>query len=551
MKFKKTILIALCAIISVGFAFANGEQQSSGSTGSAAATGQETFTLWKMMDTNDYYVGYSNNPTIQFLNRKFNVKLDFQEPAVGQEATAISLMFGTGEYTDAVYIQYYTGSIQELYEDGVIINIADYLDSMPNYKAYIEANPKFKRNVYDDNGRILSMPTLAGEGGAWGGLAYNRGILDEITNKNPQFPSGNSEPTTIEDMEYMLALYRQYFDSKGKEYAAPLMLPYNALFVYSELESGFGIINREYVENDVVKYGPIENGFRNYIAKMAEWYKKGWIYNDFASRVNDPPYLPNPAMTYGGDAGIWFGLMGQLGDKMSQPDHNLYTYALPLKSPLDTAHGIKTAASPISGKAGDIATKGWVITKACKNPEKLLAIFDYLYTDEGAKLYYGVTKEQGADKDPAMIKAKMQDGAYWYDAGGNFVWNPEITFGGGKLDFSLFNDGRLPGLRPDKDIKPFNSDLDKLGESTWSAYSDSPMQLLPMTLSYTADDEKKIANNNVQIRDYLNVELAKFILGTTPLNDETWNAYTAQLKNLGVTENIALQQEAYNRWLKR
>ena len=41
-----------------------------------------------------------------------------------------------------------------------------------------------------------------------GGLVYRADILDVMTGGNPQFPSGNSEPTTIEDWEYMLPLFK-------------------------------------------------------------------------------------------------------------------------------------------------------------------------------------------------------------------------------------------------------------------------------------------------------------------------------------------------------
>jgi hypothetical protein len=181
------------------------------------------------------------------------------------------------------------------------------------------------------------------------------------------------------------------------------------------------------------------------------------------------PYLPNTSLTYGGAAGMWYGLTGQLGEKMSMPEYGMNCMVYPLKPPLDTAHGVTEGASVIAGKAGDIASKGYVITKACKNPAKLLAIFDYLFTEEGGKLFYGITKEQGADTDPAMIAAGLQDGAYWYDASGNIVWNPLLTVAGGPLDYSWFNDGRLPGLRPQEEIIKEQDKLDpyaKLGNET-------------------------------------------------------------------------------------
>lgn len=48
------------------------------------------------------------------------------------------------------------------------------------------------------------------------------------------------------------------------------------------------------------------------------------VYKDFASRSQDMFYLPNTALTYGGAAGVWYGITQQLGGAMSLPDYNLY-----------------------------------------------------------------------------------------------------------------------------------------------------------------------------------------------------------------------------------
>jgi ABC-type glycerol-3-phosphate transport system substrate-binding protein len=62
----------------------------------------ETFTVWTRAYANDYYSDDTENPAIQYLNRKFNVTLKSEQPTAGTEADSLSLMFGTGEYTNMV-----------------------------------------------------------------------------------------------------------------------------------------------------------------------------------------------------------------------------------------------------------------------------------------------------------------------------------------------------------------------------------------------------------------------------------------------------------------
>jgi ABC-type glycerol-3-phosphate transport system substrate-binding protein len=160
--------------------------------GTVDFTQHETFTLWEQSDFNDYYSDYSDNPVMRYVGNKFNTTLKFEQPVSGGEADSLSLMFGTGEYTDMVNLTTYTGSLQELYEDGAIIDIAQYLDYMPNFKKLLDSNEAYRKNVYTDDGKILSFrPITTVSELIWGGLMYRRDIL-ETTKMKP--PVWNHEP---------------------------------------------------------------------------------------------------------------------------------------------------------------------------------------------------------------------------------------------------------------------------------------------------------------------------------------------------------------------
>jgi hypothetical protein len=511
----------------------------------------ETFTIWQRPYANDYYASDSENPAVQYLNRKFNVTLKYEQPVAGTEADSLSLMFGTGEYTDMVEMTYYTGSVSELYDDGVIVNIAEYLDYMPNLKKRLDADEGFRKSCYDDQGRMLTLKVLETESAfIWGGPVYRRDILETMTGGNIAFPSENAEPTTIADWEYMLPLFKAYFEAANMKDFAPLILPSSGYFGLSELVNGFGCGNNYYVENGKVKHGALEDGFYNYIKKMNEWYAAGYIYRDFASRTNDPFYLPNTSLTYGGAAGIWYGLVSQLGGAMSMPQYGLIFDVQPAKNPIDTAHGITEAAPFSRSVPNENALKGSAITAACKNIPKLLSVMDYLYSDEGGMLYNGLTKEQGADTDPVYVKAGLQDGAYWFE-GDTLVFNPLFSRAGGTLNHEPFMPNQMPGLWNNSYEKKYAAPEYKLGDATWGSYGDAKQTKLTSSISRPTDEDKIHANNTVAINDYVNTSVPKFIMGTTPLNDKTWADFKAQLKALGIEENLRIQQEAYDRYLAR
>jgi putative aldouronate transport system substrate-binding protein len=511
----------------------------------------ETFTIWEQADTNDYYSEYSDHPAIQYINRMFNVTMKFEHPPVGSESDSLSLMMGTGEYTDMVSMTLYSGSINELYDDGVIIDIAEYLDYMPNLKNWLETDEGFARNMYDDNGHIFRLKQLSSSDELiWGGLVYRRDILEAMTDGTPTFPSGNAEPTTIEDWEYMLPLYKQYFEAAGMTEYAPFILPYTGIFAFGELTNGFGVGHTYYVDNGIVKYGPLEDGFYNYLAKMKEWYDLGYIYKDFASRTNDPVYLPNTALTYGGAAGIWYGLQSQLGEAMSMPDYGLFFNVQPLQAPLDTEHGITEAAPFIRTKYNEPAAAGFAVTTACKNIPKLLSIIDYLYSEEASMLRYGITKEQGADTDEMLIKAGLEEGTYWFDENGQFTYNPLTVFGGGNIDMDPFMNIRFLFYINRDYERELSQEIFKEADNVWGAYPDAKLQKLP-GVTVSQDIEKTFIDNGTAISDVQYTFITNFILGTTELNEQTWAEYKDNLNGLGVAQNLEILQAAYERYMNR
>lgn len=237
----------------------------------------------------------------------------------------------------------------------------------------------------------------------------------------------------------MLSLFKAYFDAAGMADSAALILPSNGMFATGEFTGGFGTIGTYYLGNDgTIHFGPVEENFYNYLVTMRDWYQKGYIYTDFASRTNDPFYLPNPALTYGGSAGMWWGLVVQLGDRMSMPEYGLNMDVQPVTAaPIDEANGItkETALKVYLNMPG--AQYCWAITNKCKNIEQFLTAVDWLYSDEGSHVKsLGLDVAHGSETDPVLQKLDLAEGCWWLDDSGNVIVNSKLDwFEGGTLVF--------------------------------------------------------------------------------------------------------------------
>ena len=107
--------------------------------------------------------------------RKIN--LEVLTPPAGSEADFANTLVSTGEYPDVMNIQIMSMSASEMYDDGMTLDITDYvMQYMPNYLSFFERHPEFNGRqtiLVDGEPRYLclyhldeSMPD------AWGGMMY-------------------------------------------------------------------------------------------------------------------------------------------------------------------------------------------------------------------------------------------------------------------------------------------------------------------------------------------------------------------------------------------
>ncbi len=523
-----------------------------------------TITAWLYKDDYKLYDSYDDNPVVQYLEDMFNVDLQFQQPAMGSETEQFSLMLGTGSYTDVFDLSYCTEGTLTLYEDGVIQDLAPYMETyMPNYYEWInrEENEDVKRALYDSEGHYLTLPLGIYENGdtelMWGGLVYRYDILETMTGGEVSFPSGNENPTTVDDMEYMLELYYQYFNAAGFTDYACLILPYMGYFQTGELVSGFGTTAAHYIAEDgeTVLFGPVQEGFYNYLTTMHRWYEKGYIYQDFASRTNDMFYLPNTSLTYGAAAGIWYGLISQVGDVMSMEDYGLYFDVKGMSAPADTENGVDEPLSYLSLRGGRATMNavGYAVSSACseENLIRWLTVCDYLLTDEGGMLRsYGLNAEQAASST-LYQELGLEDGFYTLDEDGNFSYNPLTDINGGEYYIASYNNYLTGARLPGKSIFSYQNENQPeenvAASNAWTLYGNK--QNYPSAITLGSEEADRASTIYTTMYDYINTMVPRFIMGSEELTEESFQKFVDQLYAYGLEEYLGYYQDAYDEYM--
>jgi len=289
---------------------------------SSSNVSEENQFEWWITETDSegtFYEGYEENPVIQWLNNQTwevgnlgpkddgtgtQLEFSFQNPITGTEADQFNTMMATGGYPEIVDLSYSNDSPRLLHEDGVLIEITEYVEAyMPNYLAFLDKNPNLKPFVShtDENGDVhyYSLYGLIdSQRTPFQGYIYRRDWLvkyatpsshvwdwesdhietnghpkytplseakaqgdmtgwkentvteftsnfgdDETWEDNIIFPSGKTDPLTISDWEWMLKAFKNAIEAEGfsdDNNAYPTTLYYLGYLQTGDLVSSFG-----------------------------------------------------------------------------------------------------------------------------------------------------------------------------------------------------------------------------------------------------------------------------------------------------------------------
>lgn len=397
-----------------------------------------------------YYLSYEDNPAVKYIETKTfagnKIDLKFLIPTSGKELENFNTLLMTDEYGDLMDMQFSTTYASELLEDDYIYDLTDYVAKyMPNYSAILEANPDLHPYVYtniDGEKHILSLYSITeGTLGNFMGFLYRRDWVAKygkhpttgsdftITYTDPEdkntysddvvFPSGETEPTTISDWEWMFEIFTLALNDLGitDGYC------YSPLFKgYSEdgtLFNAFGGSNPMWYKSptgDAAFAGGSES-MKSYLQCLNNWYSKGWIDKNFTSRTNDMAYAINTAGVHTGKVGLWVGRRSETGAQMDTGEG--YTEGIMVygaRPPINDIYGAPETQgqTPYSMYQYSRIQSNTCVSKKVAEEDlpTVLAFLDFLYTAEGGALRcFGLTKDQFEEvQDETYIKYGLQDG---------------------------------------------------------------------------------------------------------------------------------------------
>jgi putative aldouronate transport system substrate-binding protein len=496
-----------------------------------------SISYWAAMNTAPAAVlkSYGEMGAYKELEKRTGIKIEFQHPPTGQGTEQFNLIVASGKYPDVIETNWLSasGGPGKYLKDGVIIRLNDSIDKYaPNLTRLFKEHPDWKRMIQTDEGDIYCFPFIRSDPiqVTFTGPVLRKDWLDKLNLKTP---------TTIDEWYVVLKAFKEK-DPNGNGKADevpfnPYVSPdsanaYRGAFNNYAFISAWGIGANFYQEKGVVKYGPLQPEFKEFLKVMAQWAKEGLIDPDFYSTkksVFDAKVTGNQlgsaVMLSGGGIGTYIPLMAK------DPTFKLVAAPYPV---------LKAGDKPVmSQRDNTYPGEGCAaITTANKRVVETVKLLDYAYSPEGHLLFnFGI---EG-------VSYKMENGYPKYTD--EVIKNPKNLPMSQAMALYMranFNGPFVQDPRYNEQFSALPEQQDAL--KTWRNATNE-RHLPPIT--QTQDESKKYSTIMTDINTLYDETFSKILSGQMPV--DKWDDFVKQIKAMGIEDAIKLRQAALDRYNKR
>ena len=455
------------------------------------------------------------------------IHIEFQGMSTSASNEQFNVMVASGSYPDLIGwgLNFANGDDAEVEEDVILDLTEDIAKYAPNYYSLLSTDDELLKTAVSSSGYITAFYGLTTEDGlAKEGLAIRTDELEKL---------GLDKPYTIDDFENVLAAFK---DDGLKQ---PLMMLAPGAIQDNWLSGAFDVaafcnsfpmsVVPTYVQDGEIKFGPIEDGFKDYITLMHDWYEKGYIESDFVSdnsNWNGSDY--SNAIT-NGEAGIFYCDWGNLNGYIQNSEVEGFS----LEATYDM-HATEDSINHFGTFITKSASNGFRITSNCENVELACQWGDWWYSEEGSLLAnYGVEGEgfEYVDGVPTFTSLVTDSDLGMRDALLVYASN-------GTINCIIDNNAVASGY----------SEVDKAAPEIWAKGMDDAY-VIPTSMALSADDSTEAANIYSDIQTLCMESIAKFITGDKSLDE--FDDFVQQIKDMGIEDYLEIYQNCYDEYMAR
>ena len=436
-----------------------------------------------------------------------------------------NVLLASGDYPDLIKNlgTYYSTGLSGALSDDIIMDLTDDLSAYaPNYDYLIHSNDA-ETPYYLTDGKVLQFM------GTYDSFINNQGL---VLRKDWLEECGLDVPETYDELHDVLKAFKDKYNCSSAIYMnnnctiTTLTEGYNVATYNVSGSGGAGGSGSSlpyYVEDGVVKCSFIEDGYRDYLTMIHDWYEEGLMDSDFVSIEYDPfsSYLSGQITS--DQMGVWC-TSGEGIDNYTVP---VVCMASPVQNKGDKQHMTEMTLAP----ADDITAIS--VSSACEDPDIAMAWLDYWFSEDGIAFYnFGL---EGTD-----YTLDENSTPKFTDA----VVNNEFGLSASNYMRCRCAFGTMPSLMLRYRSAYLNSDLVNEAWDVWTSNLDGTMAI-SSNVTMTTEQKEAETYKATDIMTYANQMISQFCNGDADI-DTQWDTFVSQLKDMGIEECIELEQAAYD-----
>ena len=225
------------------------------------------------------YASYEESPFHSGLSEHVGVDIEWQFQTAGTDgAQAFNLMLASDTLPDIFYWNVMRDA-ERYIDEGVIRDLTEYMPKYsPAYYKFIQSNEIYDKSMKTDSGKYYGYGFFREDGGwndTYQGPVVRQDWLDEL---------GLESPETISDWDNVLRAFNE-------KYGAVLTFPWYR-FKSTGISGAFGAYGaidfQLYIDdNGKVQLAQAQEEWKNYMAKLNEWWKTGLLDQDVMTTDDD------------------------------------------------------------------------------------------------------------------------------------------------------------------------------------------------------------------------------------------------------------------------
>lgn len=451
----------------------------------------------------------NNLEVIKILEEKTNTIINVTNVAQADLEVKVQTALSAGDTPDVVELWNY--DLAAVYAaNGLFLAMDEYADKYTNLQRWWEQYPSIEKNSRFDDGKLYVLPKID-----------TRVFLVHLTiNQDWLDEAGLAKPADLDEFYDTLTVFKENHPDGTPfgvgQYTGPYGIVDQILYAY-DVQRGFNL----YSDGETYTFGlyTFADNTRQAMNYLAKLYADKLIDQQMFSITEDEV----TKKVSNGEVGVFtswemyelYGAGGSFGTN--------YAPLAALKGPDGNSHDRGTAPTGVP----------FYITSGCKNPDAVMRLFDYIYSEEGVKLM-----NWGIEGDTFV----EQDGGYAYT---DKILKHELGPSTGRYATGLATP-HFPCVALKESeyaaILPMSQEREILLDGV--KYPDTPI------ITGTDDENEIITAVMMDVNKYVEESIPKFVTGEWN-TDSDFDSFIDQLRRMGIEDAIAIKETQFARWNSR